>query len=71
VILNLAVFFAYHVLWPRAQLGDPFGGGFEWQAALIGTAAFVALIRFKVGVIPLIGVCALAGLTVRLLPGSA
>ena len=38
VILNLAVFFAYHVLWPQG-----FGGAFEWLSALIGIAAFSAL----------------------------
>ncbi len=57
VILNLAVFFAYHVLWPRGL-----GGSFEWISALLGLAAFVALFRFKVGVIPVILACAALGL---------
>jgi chromate transporter len=57
VILNLAVFFAYHVLWPRGL-----GGPFEWISALLGLAAFVALSRFKVGVIPVILACAALGL---------
>jgi chromate transporter len=61
VILNLAVFFAYHVLWPQS-----FSGTFEWFAALVGIAAFVALWRFKVGIIPVIGACAMAGLIYRL-----
>jgi hypothetical protein len=39
-----------------------FGGAFEWLSLLIGAAAFVALWRFKVGVIPVIGACAAAGL---------
>ena len=39
VILNLAVFFALHVLWPDSQ-GLDFSGKFEWVAALIGIAAF-------------------------------
>jgi len=60
VIVNLAVFFAYHVLWP---LG--FGGDFEWFAALVGIAAFVALYRFKAGMIPTILACGLAGLAYR------
>jgi chromate transporter len=59
VILNLAVFFAYHVLWPNG-----FQGSFEWIAVAIGTAAFLALWRFKIGIIPVIGVCALLGLLV-------
>ncbi|MDX1375665.1 MAG: chromate efflux transporter [Burkholderiales bacterium] len=61
VILNLALFFAYHVLWPQG-----FEGRFEWLAALVGALAFVALLRYKVGVIPVIGACALAGLLARI-----
>ena len=57
VILNLAVFFAYHVLWP-----DGLSGRFDWVSALIGIAAFVALMRFKVDVIPVIVVCGAIGL---------
>jgi len=66
VILNLALFFAYHVLWPQG-FAQPLSittlsGGFEWIAAIIGTSAFAALARFKVGVIKVIGACAAAGL---------
>ena len=56
VILNLAVFFAYHVLWPQG-----FDRGFEWLAAIIGIAAFIALWRYKIGVIPVIIACGAAG----------
>ncbi|HLL18999.1 MAG TPA: chromate efflux transporter, partial [Rubrivivax sp.] len=59
VILNLALFFAYHLLWPQG-----FGGRFDAVSAVIGLAAVVALFRFKVGVLPLIGGSALAGLVV-------
>ena len=62
VILNLALFFAYHVLWPQG-----FGGHFEGLSAVIVVAAAVALFRFKVGVMPLLGACAAAGLAVTLL----
>jgi len=57
VVLNLAVFFAYHVLWPQG-----FRGRFEWLAALVGAAALIALFRFKVGIIPLILACGAIGL---------
>ena len=57
VILNLALFFAYHVLWPRG-----FAGAFDVTSAVIAVAAAVALFRFKVGVIPLLAACAAAGL---------
>ena len=62
VILNLALFFGYHVLWPQG-----FVGTFDWPSALIALAAAVALFRFKRGVIEVIGACALAGLLVHLL----
>ena len=62
VIVNLALFFAYHVLWPQG-----FGGRFEWLSAVIAVAAAMALFRFKVGVIPLLGACAAAGLAATLL----
>ena len=61
VIFNLAVFFAIHVLWPQGL-----GGRFEWPSALIGLAAAVALLRFKVGVIPVVLASGLAGLALRL-----
>jgi chromate transporter len=62
VILNLAVFFAWHVLWPAG-----FGGGFEWFSALAGLAAFIALFRYKAGIIPAILACGAAGLVYTLL----
>jgi chromate transporter len=61
VILNLALFFAYHVLWPQG-----FTGPFDWVSALIAFAAALALFRFKIGVMPLLGACALVGLAVTL-----
>jgi len=64
VILNLALFFGYHVLWPAG-----FSGHFDATSAAIAIAAAVALFRFKRNVIHVIGACALAGLLVRLLAG--
>lgn len=62
VILNLALFFAYHVLWPQG-----FTGSFERISAIIGLAAFTALYRFKVPIIPVVGTCALVGLIMTFL----
>lgn len=62
VIVNLAVFFAYHVLWP-----DGFDAAFEWFSALIGIAAFIALFRYKAGIVTVISACAVAGLSYSLL----
>jgi chromate transporter len=64
VIVNLAVFFAIHVWWPEGL-----GGRFEPVPMLISLAALVALLRFKVGVIPVIFACGLAGLATRLYVG--
>lgn len=62
VILNLACFFGYHVLWPNG-----FSAGLEWPSLLIAIGAAVALFRFKRGVITVLLGCAAAGLCVHLL----
>ena len=62
VILNLALFFGYHVLWPQG-----FAGGFDWGSALIALGAAIALFRFKSNVMYVIAACALAGLLLRTL----
>jgi chromate transporter len=61
VLMNLGVFFAYHVLWPQGL-----DGPFEWFSLLIGVAAFVALWRFKLGVVSVIAACAFVGLVYTL-----
>jgi len=63
VILNLALFFAWHVWWPQG-----FSGAIDWVAAVITLLAVLALFRLKWGVMTLIAVCALTGLGIRLLP---
>ncbi len=62
VIINLAVFFAWHVLWPQASAAAPFTGRFEWFAVVVGIAAFLALWRYKVDIMKVIGACAGLGL---------
>lgn len=57
VIVNLACFFAYHVLWPEGL-----DGAFDWLSCLIGAGAFIALFRFKVGIVSVIAACAVMGL---------
>ena len=61
VILNLGLFFAYHVLWPQG-----FSNGFDWAAAVMILIAAVALVRFKANVVAVIAICALFGLILRL-----
>ena len=60
VILNLALFFGYHVLWPHG-----FGGAFDLPSALIALGAAVALLRFKRNVIHVIAVSGLLGFLVK------
>lgn len=62
VILDLALFFGYHVLWPAG-----FQGHFDLVSAAIAVAAFLALFRFKANVIQVIGTCAVIGLLVKIL----
>ncbi|HJT19131.1 MAG TPA: chromate efflux transporter [Nitrospira sp.] len=60
VIVNLALFFGYHVLWPFG-----WDGPLDWASAVIALGATVALFRFKLGVIPVIGICAVIGLILK------
>jgi chromate transporter len=61
VILNLALFFGYHVLWPQGLEGafDP------WSAVLV-LAAMVALFTLRRGVTEVILVAGVVGLLLRL-----
>ncbi|NMM79412.1 chromate transporter [Acidovorax sp. SRB_14] len=60
VILNLALFFAYHLLWPRG-----WDGPFDALSALIALGAAWALFRWRIGVLPLLATCGAAGLAAR------
>jgi chromate transporter len=65
VVLNLAVWFGLHVLWPHQRIsvglapGLPFfsmagTGGVDGFAVVLMLAAFLAIQRFKVGMIPIV-----------------
>lgn len=60
VIVNLALFFGYHVLWPEG-----FDGALDWPSALIALGAALALFGLKLSVMKTLGLCALAGLLVQ------
>ncbi|MCP5141334.1 MAG: chromate efflux transporter [Chromatiales bacterium] len=62
VIVNLAAFFAWHTFWPQATDAAPFAGPFAWVPVVVAIGAFVALWRYKVDIMKVIGVCALLGL---------
>lgn len=65
VILNLALFFGYHLLWPQG-----FSGAFDWASALIALGAAIALFKFKRNVVHVIAACALVGLAFSLFSKS-
>ncbi len=56
VILDLALYFAHHVLWPAGWRGP-----FDAASAVILLGAALALWRFRWGVVPTIAACAAAG----------
>lgn len=56
VIVNLALFFGYHVLLPQGM-----GGNFDWFALLLGIAAGVALFRFNQGIMRVLAGSAMLG----------
>jgi chromate transporter len=60
VILNLGVNFTQDALWPKS-------GPLDLFVAVLAIAAFVAIQRFKIGLIPVIGVCAALGLAKHLM----
>jgi chromate transporter len=60
VILNLALFFGYHVLWPQG-----FAEIFDWISALMTLGAAVALFKFKRSVMEVIGASAVIGLLLQ------
>lgn len=69
VIVNLALFFAYHVLWPNG-FGMSFGFGsgnygVDWTALGITLAAAAALFRFKRSVLQVIAGAAVLGLLAK------
>jgi chromate transporter len=60
VIINLALFFGYHVLWPQG-----FSGVFDWISALITILATFCLFYFKLNLLYVIAVCGTLGLIIN------
>jgi chromate transporter len=59
VILNLAIVFATHALQPAV-------GVFDYFVAVVALAAWLAMERFKIGVIPTLAACAVLGVIWKL-----
>lgn len=74
VILNLALWFALHTLFARLEpvsvagmrLDLPVLGSVNLPALALTVAAVLAVFRFKAGMLPTLGACALAGVALRM-----
>ena len=60
VIVNLALFFGYHTLWPQG-----FSGSVDIPSAFIAAGAVLALLKFKRNVMQVIGVCGVVGICLQ------
>ena len=74
VVLNLAVWFAMHVVFGTVRevglgMDVPVLSSLDWRAALLAAAAMIAMLRFKVGMLPTLVGSALAGLVLQALAG--
>lgn len=68
VIVSLAVFFAVHIFWPKGDLSFNHALiNLDWLVCVLTLAAVVLLFKFKLSVIRLIGVFAVAGLLLHVL----
>ena len=65
VIASLALFFIAHIALPTLGNGQNHSN-IDWMALALAATAAVALLRFKIGVIPVIAASALTGLALRL-----
>jgi chromate transporter len=78
VILNLAVWFALHVLFRELhdvsllgmKLGVPVFSSLNIPSLVLTIGAMLAVFRFKIGVIQVLGACSILGLLYGLATGS-
>lgn len=77
VILNLAVWFGIHVMFRQMvewrgfgmDLSVPVPASLDGFAALLAIAAALAIFRFKVGILPTLLACSVAGVALQLMLG--
>jgi chromate transporter len=76
VIMNLALWFGLHVLF-REVRGVPVLGlspdlpvlaSLDWRSAVLAAAAMLAMLRFRIGMIPTLAACAAVGVVLMRLP---
>ncbi len=69
VVMNLALWFALHVVFREVQTLRIFGiapdvpilTSVDWRAALLSTCAMIAMLRFGIGMVPTLAASAIAG----------
>lgn len=69
VVMNLALWFALHVVFREVRSVEVFGlspdlpvlSSLDWRAAALSAAAMIAMLRFKIGMLPTLAAAALAG----------
>ena len=74
VILNLSIWFALHTVfretWPVRTLGlsfdSPVVASLDWPALVLAVAAALAIFRFNLGMLTVLGASCVAGLVLRL-----
>jgi chromate transporter len=74
VIANLTLWFAVHVLFRETRdvafgfgsLSLPIPSSLDWRVALIATLAAILIFALRRGILPVLGVCAAAGLALSL-----
>ena len=75
VIANLSLWFALHVLFREvgelhlgpARIYWPEWSSFDWRTLVIGVGAAVLLFRFKLNIIKMLGIAAVAGMALNML----
>lgn len=73
VIANLALWFGLHALFREVRSLDlvwlapdvPVFSSLDWRAALLAAAAIVAILRFRIGMMPVLAACAAAGIVLK------
>ncbi|MEC9367905.1 MAG: chromate efflux transporter [Pseudomonadota bacterium] len=78
VVLNLALWFGLHVVFGKVnevwhgplRLYTPELASIDWVAFVLAATALLAMLRFKVGMLPTLGVAAVAGLIWRMAFGG-
>jgi chromate transporter len=73
VIMNLAVWFALHVVFRELRAFDAWGlhlelpvfASIDWRAAILAAAAMIAMLRFRAGMLSTLAACAVTSAAIH------